>query len=217
MNTRGQVAATTSLPLVLLTLSCNVLVPQPKTAFTRTDLMERHVKKMPFVDLSSFSVLYIEDFEFDAPDYRFTNSPDAWIAELPTLFPDSVKNYLIGGHSDLGLVPDPQWSPPSFGEVTRESGSPGEGKLILRGRIDLVRTGSSRFYKHHFDLVVRLLDGTTDKELVSLPIKRSYPANFKYSHFRYSHASNAEGMKSLVRSVARELAMYLNRCKKGTG
>jgi len=125
---------------------------------TRQELrLERAVEKMPKVDLSSYSVLYIEDFEITDPS-AFRKMTPVQLEYGRGILPDFVRHWLTYSRDAV------------FFDVKREPVKPEQGSLVLQGEMERYGTGLSG---SSLRVSVRLVDPNTRERIVVFSITRS--------------------------------------------
>lgn len=167
-------------------------------AGTKAD-REKHIAKWPIIDLSSYSILVIEDFEVTDPKASQRKN-----ADLLKTAPSRVAN-LVRADLDKG----------TFDEVLREKiEEPLDGALILRVELTQYKPGSKagRFMiagagAARLDFVARLIDGATGDELATFSDQRAYGWG--------GMVGAMGGIEIIEKNLAYELATYLERQVQG--
>ena len=143
----------------------------------------RHVAQWPLVDLSPYTVLYIEDFTIAAgaaPKRRFEND----FPEIATRMPDA-----IAWHLNTAAVFD----------VTRGPATNEKGALTLL--VEITRYKKTVYFtSFNFHLWIRVVDAHSGDQIAAFVITRNINLNF-------------QGPRDVEHTVAKELALYLQRCK----
>lgn len=160
---------------------------------------EKHVEKFPDVDLSAYSVLYVEDFDISDPKAMKKAKREAKAKMATKTIPDFVVVVLGEG---------------VFDEVLREPMQNRAGAVALQANITTYKPGSAgaRFVvagagKAKLHLTVKIIDAETMEELISFPITRTWAWG--------GAVGASKGIKDMDENVATELAMYLEECKLG--
>jgi hypothetical protein len=144
---------------------------------------ERRIAEWPHVDLAPYSRLYIEDFRITDPEASERKNQD-YVQTAPGRLADFVAD-------DIGVD--------LFEEVQR--GSPNETRpqaVVLR--VEVTRYKPALFGKGaaaYLDYMARLVDGGSGEELGHVTARRN----------------SGYGIDQLESSVARELSIYLEKCK----
>ncbi|MEM7356310.1 MAG: DUF2846 domain-containing protein [Acidobacteriota bacterium] len=159
---------------------------------------ERHVAQWPQVDLSPYSILYIEDFRVTDPKAK-KRKKGLMVETLPTRLADDVA------HNVGGRV---------FEAVHREpAGSSVPGSVILRTDITQYKPGSKDaraimpgVSKAHLDFTATLVDGQSGAQLARFDGKRTWG-------WGKGPGNEQRGIEEIEQNVAYELALYLRKCK----
>lgn len=153
----------------------------------------RHVEKWPKVDLSGYSVLYVEDFRMADPkagdrakEHMVATAPGRLAAQIAQNVPDHL-----------------------FAEVLRGAPEgPVEGALVLRGEITQYKPGSAVARgiiagagAARMDFTVRLIDAASGDEVAGFSDDRSYSWG--------GAMGAAGGIETIEQNVAYELVLYL--------
>jgi hypothetical protein len=159
----------------------------------------KKAEKFPHVDLSSYSVLYLEDFELADPKVAKKEKKRHRAETMTRWFPDFIDNTI---------------DRESFPEIRRGSADGEEGAVILRGRILRYKRGSAAARammagagKAKLKLEVSVVDAGSGEELVTFPVNRMWAWG--------GILGASKGIEDIQENVGYQLSRYLEQCRSG--
>jgi hypothetical protein len=179
--------------LVLVTL---VVLVSWEPVFAGQKKREKKAASWPAVDLTPYSILYVEDVQVTDPKAGKRKN----VAMLKSA-PERIEGYLVATVEE-GL----------FEEVRQSPMEPVSGAVALKveltqykpgsafGRAMLAGVGSA-----HLDFKATLIDAATGERLTSFSGEKTWAWGGAYGMSR--------GIEELEQNLAVELALYLKRCK----
>lgn len=181
-----------------LVLSMLVILGSWDPAFAGQKKREKKAASWPAVDLTPYSILYVEDIRVTDPKANKRKKA----AQVKTA-PARIESYLVSTVEE-GL----------FEEIRQAPMEPVSGAVALRveltqykpgsafGRAMLAGVGSA-----HLDFKATLVDAATGEKLTSFTGDKTWAWGGAYGMSR--------GIEELEQNLAVELALYLKRCKGG--
>lgn len=165
-------------------------------AFAGSKKREKRAASWPAVDLSPYSILYVEDFTITDPKAGQRKK----VVMLKSA-PARIADYLVETVDD-GL----------FEEIRREPMEPSGDAVALNVEITKYKPGSAfgramiaGAGSAHLDFKASLVEAETGKRLTSFSGKKTWAWGGVYGMSR--------GIEELEQNLALELALYLKRCK----
>jgi hypothetical protein len=190
---------TKTAPILFVLIAC--LLAAPVTLAGGKSKGSKKAKKFPQVDLSGYSVLYLEDFELADPKVaRAKKERKRDRAETMTRwFPDFINSNL---------------APETFEAVHRGPANGDQGAVILRGRILRYKPGSAAARammagagKAKLQLEIKVIDAASGDELATFPINRLWAWGGMLGASR--------GIEEIQQNVGYQLSRYLEQCRQG--
>lgn len=180
--------------LIVGAVACLLLAGLASPALGGDKKRKKHVDKWPDVDLSSYSLLFIEDFELNDPKAH-KRKKAMQVQTVGTRMADMVAEMLEPGGT--------------FEQVTRgETESTAPDALFLRVEITQYKPGSAVARamiagagSAHLDFTVRLVAAQSGAELLRYPATRTWAWGGIYGA--------SKGIDNIERNVALEIVMYL--------
>lgn len=171
---------------------------KPKKEYVGTESKrEEHVAKWPRVDLSPYSILYVEDFAMTDPKAD-ARKKEALVETVPRRLADLVVKVL---------------GEETFAEVHRSAPEQsGDGALILRAEITQYKPGSDTARlmlagagSAHLDFTVHLVDAATGEDVTTFSGERTWAWG--------GAVGASRGIEDIEQNVAYEIALYLQQRK----
>ena len=180
------------------TLVCLLLALIVAPALAGKKKRDKHVEKWPEVDLSVYSILYVEEFEMADPKAE-KRKKQVQVRGAPKRLAHYIEQVV---DSDVFEV---------------RSGRPEEpvpGAVILSGEFTQYKPGSAfgramlaGVGSAHLDFTAHLTDADSGEELTSFDSSRTWAWGGIYGM--------SKGVGDIEENVAYEFWLYLNKCKTG--